>query len=166
MLCSHYAMLYSHYVSILRFALTMLCFTLTMLRFTLTMLANYALLSLCYALLSLVLAYYALLSSATLYSHYASVVRVKHTKTCLVCHAHALPSLPRPPPQKHSIVRAQHSIVSVMHYFNVVGRSCSKDLLIGRLTILVLFLIINPAWGDGGIGTEVQILCMRVNVQL
>ena len=49
-----------------------------------------------------------------------------------------------PPPQKHSIVRAQHSIASVMHYFSVVGRSRSKDLLIGRLTILVLLLVLAP----------------------
>ena len=41
------------------------------------------------------------------------------------------------PPQKRSVVRAQHSVVSVMHCFSVVGRSRSKDLLIGRLTILV-----------------------------
>ena len=62
---------------------------------------------------------------------------VKHTKTCLV--RYALP----PPPQKHSVVRAQHSVASVMpvmHHFSVVGRSRSKDLLIGRLTILVHYI--------------------------
>ena len=33
------------------------------------------------------------------------------------------------PPQKHSIVRAKRSIVSVMHHFSIVGRSRLKDLL-------------------------------------
>ena len=48
--------------------------------------------------------------------------------------------LPQPPnlPKKCSVVRAQHSIVRVQH--SKVGRSCSKDCLIGRLTILVLCL--------------------------
>ena len=43
------------------------------------------------------------------------------------------------PPQKRSIVRAKHSVVSVMHHFSVVGRSRSKDLLIARLTNLVQY---------------------------
>ena len=37
-----------------------------------------------------------------------------------------------PPPSR------KRSVVSVMHHFSVVGRSRSKDLLIGRLTILVV----------------------------
>ena len=40
-----------------------------------------------------------------------------------------------PPPPKHSVVRAQRS---------VVGWSRSKDLLIGRLTILVYNIIELP----------------------
>ena len=45
-----------------------------------------------------------------------------------------------PPSQKRSVVRAKHSIVSVMHHFSIVGRSCSKDLLPRGQHLVVAFL--------------------------
>ena len=48
-----------------------------------------------------------------------------------------------PPPPKRSIVRAKHSVVSVMHHFSVVGRSRSKDLLPRGQHLVVFFMTMS-----------------------
>ena len=47
-----------------------------------------------------------------------------------------------PPLRKHSVVRAQCSVVSVIHHFSVVGRSRSKDLLPRGQHLVFLFVLL------------------------
>ena len=122
-LCSHYAMLCSHYATLCSHY-AMLC-------------SHYAMLCFHYATLwgvkRSILNMNAIEWEQSVVNMNA-IVRAKHS--IHVKYATLYPCQQPSPPWKHSVVRAQHSIV---------GRSCSKDLLIGRLTILVVFFVMwNP----------------------